>query len=120
MADVDEATGHQWDDERKQCACGWKSKHGHEISHLHVESPKFEARPHIWIQWKGTDVCCDIHCRCGAHLHFDGDFMYFLRCPHCRTVWEVGTHVALYEVKDHRADGAFIKEAEADEEPEAP
>jgi hypothetical protein len=106
---------HQWDGERKQCACGWTEPH-HEVSHLHVESPQFEGRPHVWIQWKGTDVCCDIHCRCGAHLHFDGDFMYFLRCPHCRTVWEVGTHVSLYEVTHSRVDEQRIRTPEADEE----
>ena len=70
----------------------------HPPSHLDVESPQFEGLPHLWLQWKGTDVCCDIHCKCGAHLHFDGDFMYFFRCPHCGQVWESGTHVAIYPV----------------------
>lgn len=73
-------------------------------SHLDIESPKFEGRPHVWIQWKGTDVCADIHCSCGAHLHFDGDFMYFIECPHCKQQWEIGTHVEMYpvETKDDR------------------
>ena len=75
-------------------------------SHRNEESPLFLGRPHIWIQWKGTDVCCDIHCECGAHLHHDGRFMYFVKCPHCQTIWEVGTHVALYRVTDGRADGS--------------
>ena len=66
-------------------------------SHIDVERPQFTDRPHVWIQWKGTDVCADIHCSCGCHSHFDGDFMYFIRCPQCRKVWEVGTHIALYE-----------------------
>ena len=73
-------------------------------SHLAVESPLFERgkRPHILIQWKGTDVCCDIHCVCGAHCHHDGDFFYEFQCPHCLRYWEVGTHVQLYEVtKEH-------------------
>jgi hypothetical protein len=66
-------------------------------SHLDVESPQFTGKPHAWIQWKGTDVCADIHCSCGTHSHFDGDFMYFVRCPQCQKVWEVGTHVTLHE-----------------------
>lgn len=66
-------------------------------SHLDAESPLFEGKPHAWIQWKGTDVCCDIHCSCGYHSHFDGDFMYFIRCPKCQTVWEVGSHVTLHK-----------------------
>ena len=68
-----------------------------EKSHLGIESPQFDETPHVWIQWKGTDVCADIHCSCGELSHFDGDFMYFIRCPYCQKVWEVGTHIRLYE-----------------------
>jgi hypothetical protein len=45
--------------------------------------------PHAFIQWKGTDVCMDFWCECGAHLHFDGDFAYAVRCPHCKTIWQM-------------------------------
>jgi hypothetical protein len=50
-------------------------------------------QPHAYIQWKGTDVCMDFHCDCGAHLHFDGDFAYAVKCPHCKTAWEMPSHV---------------------------
>jgi hypothetical protein len=69
----------------------------HPPSHLDIESPLFENRPHIWIQWKGTDVCCDIHCDCGYQGHFDGEFLYAFRCPKCQQVWEVGTHMPIYK-----------------------
>ena len=49
--------------------------------------------PHAFIQWKGTDVCMDFWCECGAHCHFDGDFAYTVKCPHCSTVWEMPTVV---------------------------
>lgn len=65
---------------------------------LDIELPLFEGKPHLWIQWKGTSVCCDIHCRCGALLHYDGDFLYSFQCPHCKTFWECGSHVPIYEV----------------------
>lgn len=65
-------------------------------SHLDVEQPQFQGTPHAWIQWKGTNVCADIHCSCGTLTHFDGDFMYFITCGACGTLWEVGTHVALH------------------------
>lgn len=45
--------------------------------------------PYAFIQWKGTDVCMDFHCECGAHCHFDGYFAYKVKCPHCETVWEM-------------------------------
>lgn len=47
----------------------------------------------MFIQWKGTDVCLDFTCPCGADGHFDGDFPYFLRCPSCGSVYEMGTQV---------------------------
>ncbi len=47
------------------------------------------AQPHAFVQWKGTDVCMDFWCECGAHCHFDGDFAYTVRCPHCSTIWEM-------------------------------
>lgn len=71
----------------------------HPPSHLDIESPQFAGRPHVWIQWKGTNVCADIHCDCGEDAgHVDGDFMYFVQCPACHQIWEVGTHIALYKL----------------------
>lgn len=49
--------------------------------------------PHTFLQWKGTDVCMDFHCECGAHCHFDGDFAYAVKCPHCGTVWQMPCHM---------------------------
>jgi hypothetical protein len=49
-----------------------------------------------WLQWKGTDACMDVHCACGANLHFDDSFLYFLKCGGCGQVYEVGGWVKLY------------------------
>jgi hypothetical protein len=49
-----------------------------------------------WIQWKGTDVCMDVHCRCGAHGHIDTWFAYFYKCLACGQVFAVGATVRLY------------------------
>lgn len=78
-------------------------------THIDVEEPQFAGVPHLWIQWKGTDLCADVHCACGELSHFDGDFCYFLRCPCCGHVWEVGTHVTLHEP---RATPVSVKNAE--------
>ena len=45
--------------------------------------------PSAFVQWKGTSVCMDFHCECGAFCHFDGDFAYAVKCPHCGAVWEM-------------------------------
>ena len=55
----------------------------------------------MFIQWKGTDVCLDFYCPCGAHGHLDGSFAYNVRCPMCGSVFEMGTQV----IARRRADG---------------
>lgn len=55
-------------------------------------------RPHAWIQWKGTDVCMDIHCVCGADLHLDADFTYHIKCPYCNQVYECDGHIRLHKL----------------------
>lgn len=52
-----------------------------------------EAR--CFIQWKGTNLCMDLHCPCGEHSHIDEDFVYAVRCPACGVVYEMGTQVIL-------------------------
>lgn len=83
------------------------------MTHLDVEKIK---GPHIWVQWKGTDACADVHCACGAHLHVDADFMYYIKCPHCQRVWEVGTHVPLYEVWPDEERICLVEPAASDDD----
>lgn len=47
-----------------------------------------------FIQWKGTDVCLDFYCECGAHGHLDSDFAYYVECPKCGARYELGTEVS--------------------------
>lgn len=60
----------------------------------------FENQPGGWIQWKGTDVCIDIHCECGEHSHYDGDFMYGIQCPYCERKYFANGHIQLIEVEE--------------------
>jgi len=57
-----------------------------------------EGEPHGWIQWKGTDVCIDLYCKCGHHGHYDGDFLYAFECPACHAKYAVGQNVKLIEL----------------------
>lgn len=61
-----------------------------------------EGDAHGWIQWKGTQVCMDVHCKCGAHCHVDADFAYFLKCPHCQRVYATGCNVKLIELNEEQ------------------
>jgi hypothetical protein len=61
------------------------------------------GKPHGWIQWKGTDVCIDLHCVCGHHGHFDGDFFYYYQCPACGARYAVGMNVALIPMTEQQA-----------------
>lgn len=60
-------------------------------------APDFEPidGTHAFIQWKGTDVCLDFTCECGAVGHFDGLFAYALRCPGCGKAWDMPHTVGL-------------------------
>ncbi len=67
--------------------------------------------PHGSIQWKGSEIVMDVHCDCGTVSHIDGDFVYFLRCPSCGTVYELNGFIQLIkrpDITDKNA-GAEIK-----------
>jgi hypothetical protein len=49
-------------------------------------------------------------------LHFDGAFFYFFQCPHCKTYWECGTHMPIYEVRAERAVAGPFKTVDPIEE----
>ncbi len=55
--------------------------------------------PNVFIQWKGTDLCCDFHCECGAHRHIDADFVYAIECDACGAVYQMPHTVALVKVE---------------------
>ncbi len=59
----------------------------------------YKGQPHGWIQWKGTDVCMDVHCKCGLHSHIDADFAYYIKCPRCNRVYLNNSHVELIEIE---------------------
>lgn len=74
-------------------------KPGHpcaEARGVHDQFPGSDADVHI--QWKGTEVCIDFHCPCwpDSHkyaAHYDGFFAYYLQCPNCNAIYEMGTQV---------------------------
>lgn len=51
------------------------------------------TEPHVFIQYKGTDICLDFNCECGAQPHFDGYFADVLKCPKCGAEWEMPQHL---------------------------
>ena len=70
-----------------------------------VEARVAAEGPFAYIQWKGTDVCMDVHCSCGAMGHVDADFTYYVQCGACKKVYAVCANVRLVEVSDELADG---------------
>jgi hypothetical protein len=69
-----------------------------------VDDLKWAGKPHGSIQWKGTDVCMDIDCSCGAHSHIDADFFYHFECNECHRKFMVSPNVALVELTPEQAD----------------
>lgn len=70
---------------------------------------KYEGLPHGWIQWKGTDVCMDVHCECGYHSHIDADFAYSVKCPACGSVYACNGHIELIKLIDEKSDPHHIE-----------
>lgn len=54
--------------------------------------------PHGWVQWKGTNVCIDLQCKCGYLGHVDAEFFYHYDCPKCHRKYAVGQNVKLIEL----------------------
>lgn len=67
------------------------------------------------IQWKGTNVCIDLYCTCGAHSHVDADFFYHFRCHACGACYAVGSVVKLIPLTSEQATyvetrGGFVSD----------
>jgi len=80
-----------------------------------------EGSPHGWIQWKGTQVCMDVHCSCGYLGHVDDSFAYFVRCPKCKQAFMTNGYVELVpltasETKEAENMACGIKEEDGFEE----
>ena len=52
--------------------------------------PRFRT----FIQWKGTELCIDFDCVCGAHNHYDGEFAYYIECWHCHRRFEMPSDIS--------------------------
>lgn len=78
---------------------------------LELDSQHLAGKPHCWIQWKGTEVCMDVHCECGYIGHVDGGFVYGVECGHCHRRYAVGCNVVLhpyrpeYQIEDFKSTG---------------
>lgn len=56
------------------------------------------ARPTNNVQWKGTDLCMDLYCDCGAASHVDGYFARYVQCPCCEAIYELPHNVPMKKV----------------------
>lgn len=59
-----------------------------------------EDGTNVFIQYKGTDLCADIYCDCGKHLHVDDYFAYAVRCWKCKSIWELPQKVTAVKVTE--------------------
>ena len=69
------------------------------------------VEPYAWIQWKGTDVCMDVHCNCGCDAHVDATFPYYYRCPKCKRLFAVGQNIKLILLSDAQVTRVESEEA---------
>lgn len=65
-----------------------------------------DDEPHGWIQWKGTNVCVDLHCVCGTLGHVDGDFVYQVKCNDCGQHYAMGMNIVLAPMSEEQVKAA--------------
>jgi hypothetical protein len=74
---------------------------------------EYKGKPHGWVQWKGTDVCMDVHCKCGQISHVDAEFAYYVKCSNCGTVYMCNGHIELIELEQEPEEHVITTEIEA-------
>lgn len=82
----------------------------------HWSEPENDDQTRCFIQWKSTDVCMDFYCECGEWCHIDGFFCYAVRCPNCKTVWELPVYLMPQRNPDY--DGTVVDGVSELENPE--
>lgn len=75
-----------------------KTKRAKDEAEAWIIQERYKDKPHGWVQWKGTDVCMDVHCKCGHMSHIDSSFVYSVKCPQCGTCYMVNGHVEFIEL----------------------
>ena len=60
----------------------------------------YSHQSHGWIQWKGTTACMDIHCNCGWQGHVDSSFLYYIKCPKCKSIYMLNGHIEFIKITD--------------------
>lgn len=89
-----------------------------EWEYLEEQAPAPED-PFGSIQWKGTTVCMDVVCLCGAHLHVDAEFLYYLQCGGCKAVMAVSPYVKLVplpgELSERVLQGDLVETVDPEE-----
>ena len=63
-----------------------------------------DTRPRLFVQWKGTDLCCDIECECGEYDHLDVEFAYAVKCLSCGRAYALRPRVELVPLSSEEAD----------------
>lgn len=76
---------------------------------------RYDNKPHGWVQWKGTDVCMDVNCKCGYFGHIDATFACFVKCPKCGTVYMCNGHIEFIELEIEPGYCTITPELDTDE-----
>lgn len=74
---------------------------------------KYVGQPHGWIQFKGSEICMDVHCKCGELTHVDGSYIYMVECGKCGTKYAINGHVQFIEIEEvPEKDETMIQKSE--------
>jgi hypothetical protein len=70
------------------------------------------SETNVFIQYKGTDLCADLYCDCGEHLHVDAYSAYAVKCYECGAIWELPQFVTMTKVKSSQWEPLLLEKDE--------
>lgn len=68
------------------------------LQNFEEEQKKREGQPYGWLQFKGINICMDVHCTCGELVHVDGEFCYNVQCGECGARYELSGFIDLIPI----------------------
>lgn len=62
---------------------------------------------HVYVQYKGTDICFDFYCVCGMQTHYDGYGAYTVKCGACGRLYALPTLLPVVPVDEIVEEGNY-------------
>lgn len=70
--------------------------------------PYEDDESYMSIQYKGSNLCSDFHCKCGKDIHFCGEYFHHVKCGHCKSVYYLCPTIMVIELEEEPSFGTYM------------